>query len=49
MKVRKMYELFKVLDTNDDGIFMGKIKGKIKELNEYNGKKQTVLTRVKAV
>ena len=44
-----IWKTSKVLDTNDDGIFTGTIKGTIKELNEYNGKKQTVLTRVKAV
>lgn len=33
----------------DDGIFKGKIKATIKAHNEYNGKKQTVITRVKVV
>ena len=37
------------LEMNDDGTFTGKITGKIKEHSEYNGRKQTVLTRVKAV
>lgn len=32
-----------------DGIFNGKIKATIKSHNEYNGKKQTIITRVKAV
>lgn len=36
------------IDTDDSGNFCGKISGTIKEHNEYNGTKQTILTRVKA-
>lgn len=37
------------LEMAEDGTFKGRIKGTIKEHSEYNGRKQTVLTRVKAV
>lgn len=36
------------IDTDENGNFCGTISGTIKEHNEYNGTKQTVLTRVKA-
>ena len=36
------------IETNDEGIFTGIVRGTIKEHNEYRGEKQTVLTRCKA-
>ena len=35
------------IPLNEDGIFKGTIKGTVKEHSEFNGIKQTVLTRVK--
>lgn len=37
------------IPLNDDGIFKGTIKGTVKEHSEFNGIKQTVLTRVKVI
>lgn len=37
------------IDRNDDGVFTGTISGTVKAHNEYNGEKQTVLTRCKVV
>ena len=37
------------IETDNNGIFKGTIKGTIKAHNEYKGVKQTVITRVKAI
>lgn len=43
-----IWKTSKAIETDDSGNFCGKISGTIKEHNEYNSTKQTVLTRVKA-
>lgn len=44
-----IWKTAKDIPLNDDGIFNGVISGTIKEHSEFNGIKQTVLTRVKVI